>query len=165
MSHQIFHFGGCLVQKGQYIWSSYNNIKYFTLGGTEWRYWLMDIEKYVVGSSPPDGASFAVPTTSIAPRAAPLISSLVPSLQIEWGEVGGYADQWVFLGVHISCGGKFWSAHYLSQDKAPSPHSQVAPLTPKALSAGRTKWISRCAFWCPHYMSGQVSVHPQLLIG
>ena len=53
---------------------------------------------------------------------------------MERAEVGGYADQPVFLGVPISCGGKFWSAHHLSWDKALSPHSQVAPLTPKALS-------------------------------
>ena len=96
---------------------------------------------------------------------APLIPSLLPSLPMEWSELGGYADQQIFLGVPISCGGKFWSAHHLSWDKTPYPHSQVTPLTPKALSIGRAQWILRCTFWCPHYMSGEVSVHPPVLIG
>ena len=67
----------------------------------------MDIEEYVVESSPPLGVSFGVPTTSFVPRATPLIPSLVPSLPMQQSEVEGYADQRVFLGVPIPCGGKF----------------------------------------------------------
>ena len=32
-NRKYFTLGGCLVLKGQYIQSSYNNRKYFTLGG------------------------------------------------------------------------------------------------------------------------------------
>ena len=49
--------------------------------------------------------------------------------------------------------------------KAHSTHSQVTPLTPKALSAGRVQWILRFTFLCPHYMLVQASVHPPVLIG
>ena len=71
----------------------------------------------------------------------------------------------VFVGVPISSSGKFWSAHHLSCKKAHYTHSQVTPLTPKALSTGRAKWILRFTFWCPHHMVAKASVHPPVLIG
>ena len=77
---------------------------------------------------------------------APLIPSLVPSLPMEWAEVGSYADQRVFLGVPISCGGKFWSAHHLSWDKAPS-------LTPKSLPSLPKHWaqVRPNGYWGVHF--------------
>ena len=39
----------------------------------------MDIEEYVLGSPPPVGASFGVPTTSVGPRLAPGLLPLTPN--------------------------------------------------------------------------------------
>ena len=64
-NRKYFTLGGCLVLKDHYIQAMYNNRKYFTLGGAEQIYCLMDIEKYFVGSLQPVQVSFQVPTTSM----------------------------------------------------------------------------------------------------
>ena len=51
----------------------------------------MDIKEYVLGSPPPVGASFGVPTTSVGSRLAPL-APLTPNGRAEVGvmEIEGY---------------------------------------------------------------------------
>ena len=43
----------------------------------------MEIEEYVLGSLPPVGPMFGVPTTSLEPRVPPLTPSFLPSLTID----------------------------------------------------------------------------------
>ena len=64
-NRKYLHWEGVVVLKGHYIQAIYNNREYFTLGGAEQIYWLMDIEKYFVGSPPPVLVSFQVPITSM----------------------------------------------------------------------------------------------------
>ena len=67
-------------------------------------------------------------------------------LGASWSELEQAGSELSELNVILGFRVKFWSAHHLSRDKAPSLHSQVAPLTPKALSAVMAQWISRCTF-------------------
>ena len=46
---------------------------------TEWRYGIMVIEGYVLGSPPLVGASFGMPTSSVGPRVPPSLLPLTPS--------------------------------------------------------------------------------------
>ena len=84
----------------------------------------MDIKWYVLGTLPPVGPIFGVPTTSLEPRVPPLAPSLLPSLTIDWAEVGHNGDQGICFGVPTTCGGKFWDAYHLCWAKGPS---QLAP--------------------------------------
>ena len=153
------------------------------------RYWWWKWQKYQVVKVSPGGSllganwsegskpnvilGFTVPTTIGGKTSIITYSAYMCSPRSQPGPLTpngvsrgrGLCRSTSISWVPISCGGKFWSSHHLSWDKAPSPHSQVAPLTPKGLSAGRAQWISRCTFWCPHYMSEQVSVRPPVLIG
>ena len=43
----------------------------------------IDIERYLLGSPPPVGATFSVPSISVGTKLAPLAPSLLPSLQMD----------------------------------------------------------------------------------
>ena len=84
----------------------------------------MEIKDYVLGSLPSVGPIFGVPTTSLEARVPPLTPSFLPSLTIDWVEVGHNGDRGVCFGVPTTCGGKFWDAHQHCWAKGPS---QLAP--------------------------------------
>ena len=146
-----------MVLKGKYIWGSYNNRKYFTLGGAEQRCWLMDIEKYVVGSWPPVGVSFQCPPPLLCQGPLPSFPAWSPHSQWSKQRWGVMQINEYFLGSPSPVEATFGVP-------ITSLRTRFPPLTPKELSTGRAWWISRCTFWCSHYMLGQVSVCPPVLI-
>ena len=90
----------------------------------------MEMKGYVLGSPPPVRESSWVPNTSVGPRLAPFAPSFLPSLPMDWAEVGHNGDQGVCFGVPTTCGGKFWGAHHLCWAKACSLYSQLTPSLP-----------------------------------
>ena len=107
----------------------------------------MEIKEYVLGSLPPVGPIFGVPTTSLEPRVSPLTPSFLPSLTIDWAEVGHNGDWGVCFGVPTTCGGKFWDAHQLCWAKGPS---QLAPShSSHSLTPSRSLSLPPCCVLLP----------------
>ena len=97
---------------------------------TKQRKWVIDIKWYALGSSPPVGPIFGVPTTSLEPKVPPLVLSSLPSLTIDWAEVGHNGDRGYVLGSPPLVGVSFGMPITSVGPRVPPSSLPLAPLAP-----------------------------------
>ena len=114
----------------------------------------MEIEGYVLGSPLLVQVSFGMATTSVGPRVPPLAPSLLPSLPIDWAEVGHNGDWGVSFGIPITCGAKFWVTTTSVGAKLTPSSLPLLPLAPLAPNGQGRVGVCYTMFWGPHHLCG-----------